>query len=223
MKKLYVLAIGLALFASAASTMIPRLHAADHKDSPAVERDPATDIADVYAFRRADNLVIAMTVQNLTVSGTGTDLFNTRARYQFFVDNTNDNILAANATVTVTFSGTAPQTFKVEGLSSIPITGVTSGFSNAASPAITTSGAIKVFAGPRDDPFYFDLAGFREFLAGTYTPAAGLRSASGGLPRNAFAGLNVGAIVIELPITALTGQANANTGTIRAWGATSVL
>ena len=104
-----MLAIGLALFASAASTMIPRLHAADHKDSPAVERDPATDIADVYAFRRADNLVIAMTVQNLTVSGTGTDLFNTRARYQFFVDNTNDNILAANATVTVTFS--APRTF----------------------------------------------------------------------------------------------------------------
>ena len=225
MKKLYVLAIGMALFAAVASTMIPRLWAADHKDSPAVERDPATDIADVYAFRRGDNLVVAMTVQNLTVSGTGTDLFNPRARYQIFVDNMNDNVLAANATITVTFSGSSPQTFKVEGLTSTPITGVTSGFSNAASPAITTSGAIKVFAGPRDDPFFFDLAGFRQFLAppATYTPVAGLRSATGGAPRNAFLGLNVGAIVIELPITAVTGQATANTGVIRAWGATSVL
>lgn len=222
MKKLYVFAIGLALCAAAASTMIPRLWAADHKDSPAVERDPATDIADVYAFRRADNLVVAMTVQNLTVSSNATDLFNPRARYQIFVDNTNDNVLAANATITVTFSGSNPQTFTVAGLTSTPITGVTSGFSNAASPAITTSGAIKVFAGPRDDPFFFDLAGFRQFLAGTYTPASGLRSATAGLPRNAFAGLNAGAIVIELPITAVTGQATANTGVIRAWGATSV-
>ena len=111
MKKLYVLAIGMALFAAAASTMIPRLWAADHKDSPAVERDPATDIADVYAFRRVDNLVVAMTVQNLSISGTGTDLFNPRARYQIFVDHTNDNVLAANATITVTFSGSNPQTF----------------------------------------------------------------------------------------------------------------
>jgi hypothetical protein len=220
MKKNPLLAIGMTLFVASA---ISELWAADHKDSPAVERDPATDIADVYAFRRGDNLVVAMTVQNLSVSGDATDLFNPRARYQFFVDNTNDNILAPNATITVTFSGSHPQMFKVEGLTPTPIEGPTSGFSNAANPAITTSGPIMVFAGPRDDPFYFDLAGFRQFLAGTYTPVAGLRSASGGLPRNAFAGLNVGAIVIELPITAVTGLPDPNSGVIRAWGATSVL
>jgi hypothetical protein len=219
MKKFYVFAIGMALVALAA---MPRIWAADHKDSPAVERDPATDIADVYAFRRGDSLVVAMTVQNLSISGNATDLFNPRARYQLFVDNTDNNVLAANATITVTFSGSNPQMFRVEGLSTTPIEGPTSGFSNAASPAITTSGAIRVFAGPRDDPFFFDLAGFREYLAGSYTPTAGLRSGTSGLPRNAFAGLNVGAIVIQLPITAVTGQATPNTGVIRAWGATSV-
>ncbi len=219
MKKRLVVAIGLLLVAPSA---LPTIWAADHKDSPAVERDPATDIADVYAFRRADNLVVAMTVQNLSISGNGTDLFNPRARYQLFVDNTDNGVLAPNATITVTFSGSNPQTFRVEGLTSTPIEGTTSGFSNAASPVIATSGAIKVFAGPRDDPFFFDLAGFREFVSGTYTPVAGLRSATGGLPRNAFENLNVGAIVIELPITAVTGQDTPNTGVIRAWGATSV-
>ena len=219
MKRLFAVAIGLMLAATAA---LPTLRAADHKDSPAVERDPATDIADVYAFRRGDNLVVAMTVQNLSVSGNATDLFNPRARYQLFVDNTDNGVLAANATVTVTFSGSNPQTYTVEGLTATPITGTTAGFANAAVPPIATDGAIKFFAGPRDDPFFFDLAGFREFLAGTYTPVAGLRSASGGLPRNAFENLNVGAIVIELPITAVTGQSTPNTGVIRAWGATSV-
>lgn len=219
MKSLLALVFGVALVASAA---VSDSWSADHKDSPAIERDPATDIADIYAFRRADNLVVAMTVQNLTISGSGTDLFNPRARYQIFVDNTNDAVLAANATITVTFSGTSPQMFKVEGLTPVAIEGPTSGFSNAASPAVTTSGPISVFAGPRDDPFFFDLAGFREFLAGTYTPAAGLRSASTGLPRNAFDGLNVAAIVIELPITAVTGLVDPNSGVIRAWGATSV-
>jgi hypothetical protein len=219
MRKLYLLAVVIALVAPAAMT---RIWAADHKDSPAVERDPATDIADVYAFRRADNLVVAMTIQNLSISGNATDLFNARARYQIFVDNTDNGTLAANATITVTFSGSNPQRFKVEGLTSSAIEGPTSGFSNAATPAVTTSGAIKVFAGPRDDPFFFDLAGFRQFLAGTYTPVAGLRSATAGAPRNAFAGLNVGAIVIELPITAVTGLATPNSGVIRAWGATSV-
>jgi hypothetical protein len=164
-----------------------------------------------------------MTVQSLRISSNATDLFNPRAKYQIFVDNTNDGTLAANATITVTFSGSNPQMFKVEGLTATPIEGPTSGFSNAASPAITTSGAIKVFAGPRDDPFFFDLAGFREFLAGTYTPVSGLRGPTTGLPRNAFEGLNVAAIVIELPITAVTGQASPNTGVIKAWGATSVL
>ena len=220
MKKLYLLAIGLMLAASGAP---PTAGAADHKDSPMVESDPATDIADVYAFRRGDNLVVAMTVQNLTISSNATDLFNTRAKYQLFVDNTNDGTLAANATITVTFTGSNPQTFHVAGLTSTPIEGPTSGFSNAASPAITTSGAIKVFAGPRDDPFFFDLAGFREFVSGTYTPVNGLRSGTTGLARNAFAGLNVGAIVIELPIVAVTGQGSPNTGIIKAWGATSVV
>jgi hypothetical protein len=72
------LAIGLMLAASGAP---PTAEAADHKDSPMVESDPATDIADVYAFRRGDNLVVAMTVQNLTISATPPICSTPRAKY----------------------------------------------------------------------------------------------------------------------------------------------
>ena len=39
-----------------------------------------------------------------------------------------------------------------------------------SSPTIATGvGGIKVFAGPRDDPFFFDLNQFKKIIAGTAT------------------------------------------------------
>jgi hypothetical protein len=85
---------------------------------------------------------------------------------------------------------------------------------------VATSGGIKAFAGLRDDAFFFDLTAFKKFVAGPYVPAAGLRAAADGAPADTFAGTNVGYIVLELPITALTGAANSSTGTIKAWAST---
>ena len=82
------------------------------------------------------------------------------------------------------------------------------------------AGGIKAFAGLRDDAFFFDLTAFKKFAAGPYVPAAGLRAAADGAPADTFAGTNVSYMVLELPITALTGAANSNTGTIKAWAST---
>ena len=82
---------------------------------------------------------------------------------------------------------------------------------------INRAGPMNRFAGLRDDPFFFDLAGFQAFVANPQAPAAGLRAAGGGSPVDAFAGTNILAIVVELPVTAITGGANANTGTIKTW------
>ena len=113
--------------------------AADHRDSPAVEADPATDINDIYAFRKGDHIVVAMTVQpSLRISGKAADLFNPRARYQFFahkVSGSSDTSVEPNATVTVTFSGSNPQVFKVEGLTGTAITGPVTAF-DAVTPLI---------------------------------------------------------------------------------------
>jgi len=190
--------------------------AADHFDSPLAARDVRKDITDIYAFRSpadSNNLVVVVDVSPHAPGYAPSPLFSTDARYNIHVDNTGD--LNADATVTITFSGTSPQVFTVAGLGATPITGnVTAA---GATPNVVTSGAIKVFCGPRDDPFFFDLVAFKTFVAGPYVPASGLRAAGAGSPRDFFAGNNVGAIVIELPITALTGQPTSGTGVIKAW------
>ncbi|MDZ4724271.1 MAG: DUF4331 family protein [candidate division Zixibacteria bacterium] len=190
--------------------------AADHFDSPLANRDVRTDVTDVYAFRsptNANNLVVAMNVSSHVPGAAPVPLFSQAARYNIHVDNTGD--LLADAVVTVTFTGNTTQTFSVAGLGATPITGQVTPAGSA--PIITTSGPIKIFVGPREDPFFFDLDGFKAFVAAPYIPAAGYRASGAGSPVDFFAGRNVGSIVIELPIVALTGAANANTGTIRAW------
>ena len=68
--------------------------------------------------------------------------------------------------------------------------------------ANTDQNGMKVFAGPRDDPFFFDLAQFKKILGGT---ATGFNNPG----TDTFAGTNVMSIVIELPKSALgTGSVN---------------
>jgi hypothetical protein len=68
-------------------------------------------------------------------------------------------------------------------------------------PVIVSSSSptIHVFAGPRDDPFFFDAVGFNRFVNGV----GGFRGI------NSFARHNVSAIVIELP-TAMVGGSSGN-------------
>ncbi len=218
-----LISLAIALITVALAT-VGSTRGADHRDSPGVEGDPAADLADVYAFRspeNSDNLVVAMTVNGLTAPPENTTRdFATDVTYNIHVDNTGDNV--ADATVSVTFSGD-PLMFTVEGLGA-PITGEVTPPSTdptAPAPIITESGGIKVFAGQRDDPFFFDLVGFNAFVAGPYVPAEGLRAEGETPAADTFAGTNVSAFVVELPITAVTGAATSDTGTIKAWASTS--
>ena len=200
---------------AAVAAFVLTVNAADHRDSPSVENDPAADITDVYAFRspaNSDNLVVALNVNGLTVPADPRD-FGQDVTYAIHVDNTGD--LIADATVSVTFSG---DMFTIAGLGD-PISGQVTP-SGSADALVTEAGGITVFAGPRDDPFFFDFVGFQNFLAGPFVPASGLRPA-GETPADTFAGTNISAIVIELPITALTGEATSDTGSIKAWASTS--
>jgi hypothetical protein len=191
--------------------------AADHFDGPLASRDVRTDIADVYAFRspeNPDNLVVAVDVSSHVPAGEPDPLFSTRTSYNIQVDNTGD--LIPDATVSVIFHGEGHQSFEVLGLGkSLHGTVTPSG----ATPLVASRDGIRAFCGPRDDPFFFDLDGFKKFVAGPYVPVAGLRDAALGAPADFFAGRNIGAIVIELPIVALTGGADSHTGTIRTWAA----
>jgi hypothetical protein len=137
-------------------------------------------------------------------------VFDSDVTFQIHVDVNGD--LLDDATVDISKDG---DNLVFTGLGADPIAAKITKPGEA--PVINRAGPITAFAGLRDDPFFFDLAGFQAFLADPQVPAKGLRPASGGNPVDAFAGTNILAIVVELPITALTGESSANMGTIKAW------
>lgn len=194
--------------------------AADHIDAPAVtgpgSTSVAADITDIYAFQSpADNskMVFVMNTQGLlSPAATGAASFPSNVMYEFNIDNTGDNVedlviqcLVQNGKMRV-YGPVAPA---APGLTSTvrtngPATEVAVTAYSAGSPSIgTNSNGIKVFAGPRDDPFFFDLARYQEIIAGTQ---GSFRSPG----VDAFAGTNVMSIVVEVPKTMLGSAASIN-------------
>jgi hypothetical protein len=190
--------------------------AADHADAPAVTSQ-TTDITDVYVFRAQDpnNLVLVGNTQGLLTPGaTGVARFDANTLIEFNIDNNNDNIedLVIQAIFKdgkMNFYGpVAPSEkgtrSKLEGSPTAQVDVTAYG---ATSPAIATgANGIKVFAGPRDDPFFFDLDQFKKILAGT-------ASSFNNPGTDTFAGTNVLSVVVEVPKTLL----NATSGKINLW------
>jgi hypothetical protein len=172
--------------------------AADHLDAPLVQKDGRTDINDVYAFQsptNPDNTVFIMTVNPL--AGVLSPItFADGANYEFLVDKDGD----ARRDTTIRFN------FKTgksgQQAISIRVTDEDLGTFRLANAGLTgeilhLNGMMKdatVIAGVFDDPFYFDLVGFRNFQASGDPTSFCSAGAT-----DFFAGANVSAIVLELP------------------------
>ncbi len=175
--------------------------AADHLDAPGVTADGRTDINDVYLFQSptdAWNTVLVMTVNPLAGVQSGTT-FHPDATYRFSIDDNGDAM--ADTTIDVEFGKVGKrgdQSIEVE------LEGAKGSLERAGKVGRTfrfgkTGNAI---AGTFDDPFFFDLEGFRNGFQFTGT--------------NFFAGLNVSAIAIEVPSKLL------GSGDIGIWATTSL-
>lgn len=202
------------------------LYAADHTDAPGVtganSSSTGTDITDIYAFQSpADNskMVFAMGVNGLlSPAATANAAFPENVLYEFNIDNTGDNVedlviqaIFKNGKIRV-YGPYAPS---MPGINSNikpggPMTEAAVTSYGTEGPSIGGTGAIKVFAGPRDDPFFFDLVRFKEILAGTQP---GFRNPG----VDTFAGTNIMSIMIEVP-KAMLGNAS----TINVWGETKI-
>ena len=209
----------LLLSAIVAATLITGgiIFAADHIDTPAVTGQP-TDITDLYVFRGQDanNLVFVANTQGLlTPASTGAAKFDANTVMEFNIDNNADNMEDLVIQCKYDAASNSMQVYgpvlpsekgarsKLEG--AVTASAVVTAY-GAASPTIGTGGTgIKVFAGPRDDPFFFDLNRFKGILAGTFTGFSNPGT-------DAFAGTNVLSIVVEVPKTLLGG-----TGAINVW------
>ncbi len=193
------------------------LVAADHLDSPTVSNQPA-DITDLYVFRGQDpnNLVFVGNTQGfLTPGTTGAAKFDANTVIEFNIDNNGDAIedlviqckYNSSSNKMEVYGPIAPSEkgirSKLEGSITADVT--VSAYGGAV---VTNTGAsgIKVFAGPRDDPFFFDLDRFKMIIAGT---APGFNNPG----TDKFAGTNVMSIVVEVPKTLISSP----TGKINVW------
>jgi hypothetical protein len=195
------------------------LIAADHIDAPAVtgpsSQSLGNDITDVYAFQSPANnanLVLVGNTQGLLSPGaTAGASFDENVMYEFNIDNNGDNVedlliqcIVKNGMLRVI----GPAATNTPGIASTIIKNglVTEARVTAygSSPVVgTNANGIKVFAGPRDDPFFFDLGRFKEVIGGTQTSFR-----NPGV--DAFAGTNVMSLVVEVPKSLLGTSPNIN-------------
>ncbi|MGQ0826678.1 MAG: DUF4331 family protein [Actinomycetota bacterium] len=169
--------------------------AADHLDAPLVKKDGRTDINDVYLFnspKNPNNVVLAMTVNPLA-GVQSPESFATGTPYMFEIDTDGDAVSDRN--IVVGFTGPNRR-----GEQQLIVFGP--GFDGAGRTgkdvrlrdSVTRETVGEIRADVFDDPFFFDLAAFRN----------GLQFCPGGVGTNFFAGLNVTAIVLEIPKSAIT-------------------
>lgn len=188
--------------------------AADHADTPALT-GKTTDITDVYAFQgqNTSNITFVMNTQGLLSPGaTGAASFDNNTMIELNIDNNADNVedlvvqCVFNNGVMYVYGPIKPSATgaksKVEGSQSVSV-GVTPYGQNAI---IASQNSFMAFAGPRDDPFFFDLDQYKKIIGGMAT--------SFNNPGNdSFKGTNVMSIVLEFPKTLL----GATNGKVNIW------
>lgn len=199
-----LLALGLAGLA-AMPLLTDTVHAADHVDAPKTKALLAGDITDVYAWHTGDGKIVAV----LDFAGFGEAgapaTYDPNVLYTIHVDNNNDNEPEHDVRIRFGQNGA--------GAWGVQVSGIPGGQPVVTGPVETTLAAglgLRVFAGLRDDPFFFDLDGFKKTLM--------LGALSFDNAHDTFAKTNVTAIVVEMSTDAIVG----NGKTFRLWASTRV-
>ncbi len=220
-------AIGLGT-AIAAGAFWHSARAADHVDGPAATGDPTTDVDDVYAWMSPDatDLNLVMTIgrdvpANFRLSDRVQYVFHTTSRsafgatpgpeYNVICETAGTNLIQCWAGNDLYVSGDASTVAGIE----------------------TDDARMKVFTGVRNDPFYFNLAGFNSVARTVGTVAGSLLFDQAGCPaldaatagslvktlrtgKDDFLGFEAFAIVVSLDKTLVTG----NGPIVSVWGST---
>ena len=185
------------------------LISADHIDAPAVQGTTA-DITDFYAFQgqNTSNFVFIANVQGLLSPGQPTDeaVFDETVLLEFNIDYNNDLnedlvIQAIKRGDSMYFFGpTAPAFSGEEGTKSTIATSTRRSvkISTRDDVQIAEQDGMKFFAGPREDPFFFDFNQYNAVLSGT-------ASSFNNPGMDTFAGTNVLSVVVEFPKSMLPG------------------
>lgn len=198
--------------------------ASDHQDSPVTVNRPGADITDPYIFPAPDNpknVVIAMDVHPLIPSGQGSSTyFDPGVVYQMNFDGVDENAKTPAQHIMQTYviqfvAGTPGSTQPVAVYTGHPTVmgSQTQLVSQVGQGTINNTfavGDMTIFAGAREDPFFFDLAQFFKILpdrdmgnsAQSCLPKIGNDTCPQGFndPGTDFLkGYNVLSLIIEMP------------------------
>lgn len=236
-----VLALLLSAVAITPTAIFAVARGSDHADTPTIAKTPGADLTDVLIFpspNDANNVVLVMNVHPLIPGGqSGGAFFDPSVLYQFKIDNTGDNV--EDLVIQAKFTGTgASQAAVIYGPAKPRRVGTKSELLPTASATGTINNVFSgngatVYAGAREDSFFFDLNQFFNILPDRATPLTGKNIANPNAPQttsfNGFPGTGTAAsdflagydllsIVVELPKAQLIG---AGTGKIGLWCTTS--
>lgn len=225
---------GLALGIAISAVILPQYaKTSDHDDGEVDTKGRNLNLTDLYVFRENDqnsqassgDLVFIMNTNPRSVARQQY-YFSTRARYEFNVSRitNNDATPTGKPDVTLRFEFGVPnsngqQEIKVtslrDGSTSNVAMATTTPIINASKPVVkqvSVGGSnLSVFAGLREDPFFFDVEQYFRVRAGALGigPAVGFRPPSTAVD---FAkGYNVNAIAVRVPIKFLQGSSTATT------------
>ncbi|HET6601639.1 MAG TPA: DUF4331 family protein [Gaiella sp.] len=207
--------------------------AADHVDAPGLMPPGGNfqlDITDIYAWRaKTGNTVLALNVNGLAKPGqapvfaSGVPGVRSTKGVAYWLRTDNDGDAVSDVDLQVTFGKPAKngvQHLTVRRNGKLLVSGKSTA-PGARIVKVNRQNGVKAYAGLRDDPFFFDLAGYLDILAALDDDMSNDAKSFVGCtsPRSDFfKGLNVSSIVLELPPGLLTGS----TSSIGVWGATTV-
>ncbi|HEX4613413.1 MAG TPA: DUF4331 family protein [Urbifossiella sp.] len=196
-----------------------------HFDTPTAKEDPRINLCDYYLFRgRPGTVAMALTV-NPDAGRTAPDTFRDEGLYAFRFDLDGD--AREEVTFKITFGPPAHvagtdhrhvQSFEVrrargaDALRGIPGERIASGNTGG----VVNAAGVSVYAGPAPDVFAGDAAALEAFRSafykeGRFHPAAFQNR------KNYFAGRNVTAVVLEVPVE-MVGR-----GVVRGWATVSLV
>jgi Domain of unknown function (DUF4331) len=161
---------GLVLLAVVAS------RAADHIDSPSAIADPTADITDLYAWTTADATKLNL-VMNVSPSAGPTATFSEAVAYVVHVASMPSYGSTDTRETQIVCKFYAPQRIECWAGAEY-VTGDTS----TGSVLTSASQRLRVFAGRRNDPFFFELVGFQETVRKVVAAAPSLTFDANGCP-----------------------------------------
>ena len=155
--------------------------AADHADGPRASADPAADITDVFAWTSPDARRVNL-VMDVVRNATSTSRFSDGVQYVFHTTSRTAFGAEPSKEVDVVCVFNRAQRIRCWAGQDEHARAQVAGRADRSQGISSPDGRLRVFAGLREDPFFFNLAGFRETARIVTGAAAGLTFDPAGCP-----------------------------------------